>query len=134
MNTEIFFKNREFAEIFIQQEEFLKKNFAEKKKKLRISIKNRLDKVFENKGLSEKFGIEAEKIYKGFPVDIVIFKKNQEEAGKVAIVLANIYEERNEGLLYDKEAYREYFRMREFTLKNQFAEVFFIVKELQLDS
>ena len=134
MNTEIFFKNREFAEIFIQQEEFLKKNFAEKKKKLRISIKNRLDKVFESKGLSEKFGIEAEKIYKGFPVDIVIFKKNQEEAGKVAIVLANIYEERNEGLLYDKEAYREYFRMREFTLKNQFAEVFFIVKELQLDS
>jgi len=132
-NTEILFENPEFSDIFIKQEEFLLKNFEERKKNLRISLRNHLEKALKIKGKIDNFTIEISQICKGFPLDIIISEKNGYK--RIAIVLASIYEERNEGFLNDREAYKEYFRIREFTIKYHFGgEVYFIVKEQQCDS
>ena len=128
---DIFFNNPIFQEIFSQQEEFILKGFIERKKKLRNLIVEELEKHMNI--VKKSIKLEICSILKDkYPIDICIHDSSKNM--KIGIILTNIYEERNEALMKDKESYKEYFRIKESYMKFHFGgDIYFMVKETQIN-
>lgn len=130
LGTEILFKNPDLEKILGEQEEFILKGFLERKKKFRNHIQINLETELK-KTQKQEIKLETCQILnKRFPIDILL--SSSKNNFKIAIIISNIYEERNLELINNKDTYSQYFSLKEKIWQFHFeGKVKFLVHQAQ---